>query len=123
MPRLKVASVESPSEEVVKKANKIFYVTDARGRRLGLKKPGILAQYRLVEMLGTSAQNSTFMGMLLPITFVCEIDEDSVSFPASRRELDALIQRVDEDGLMAIQKGIEEEFGTDTQGTDEIKNS
>lgn len=98
--RLRVGA--RPSEEIVAAANEIAYVTDGRGRRIGLKKPSLLAQYRLVELLGDSAKNETFLGMVMPIVMVCEIDGDKVPSPSTRRELDALIQRVEEDGLAAI---------------------
>lgn len=118
-------NLKRPSEEVVEQANKVTYVTDARGRRIGLKKPGILAQYRLVEMLGDSARNEAFMGMILPVTFVVQIDDDEVPFPRTRRELDALIQRIDEDGLLAIQQGLVGMVipGSGTEVADQLKNS
>lgn len=126
MPRLKVATsqtVEAPSEEVVKAANRVFYTTDERGRRIGLKKPSILSQYRLVELMGDAAKNQVLMGMILPVTFVVSIDDDPVSFPGTRRELDALIQRVDEDGLRAVQSALETELLGIERKDEDLKNS
>lgn len=100
MARLKVGP--RPSEEIVSQANEVTYVVDARGRKIGLKSPTLLAQFRLVELLGESAKNQTFMGMVLPIVMVCEIDGHAVHPPSTRAQLDALISRVDNDGLAAI---------------------
>lgn len=99
-------TVRTPSEEVVQKATEVFYAQDGRGRRIGLKKPGVLAQFRLVDLLGETAKNEVYMGMILPLIWVCSIEEngtvEEVLFPATRSELDALIQRIDEDGIIAI---------------------
>lgn len=87
-------------------------VTDARGRVLTLKKPNVLAQYQLVRMLGAEASaNQTYLGMVMPLLYLQAIDGETAAF-ANQRELDGVIQRLDEDGLMALSKGIAENFGT-----------
>lgn len=100
-----------PSADLIKKATAEVTVTDARGRVFTLKRPGVLAQYRLVDMLGESAKNEVYMGMVLPITYVSAIDGESVFQFSTRRELDALIQQLDEDGIAAIMVGVQENFG------------
>lgn len=107
---VKVTVNPTPSEQVMAKSEEIT-TTDSRGRIIKLKKPGVLAQYRLVEMMGDSAKNEVYMGMVLPVVFVCEIDGDAVPFPMSKSEVEALIQRLDEDGLAAVMKAMEESFG------------
>lgn len=102
----------SPSAELINKAVAEVTITDARGRTFTLKRPGVLAQYRLVDMLGESAKNEVYMGMVLPLTYVAAIDGQPEGAPASRRQLDALIQRLDEDGIAAIMVGVQENFGT-----------
>ena len=47
------------------------------GRTIGLKKPAVLAQFRLVEVLGESAANDVHMGMVLPLMFVVSIDDQA----------------------------------------------
>lgn len=107
----KVAVGQTPSEELVKQAAGEYQITDARGRRITLKKPGVLGQFRLVKILGESAQNQVYVGMVLPLIFVSEIDGEPVHFPQSEREVDALIQRLDEDGITAVMNGVQEHFG------------
>lgn len=86
-------------------------VTDARGRVLALKKPNVLAQYQLVRMLGADASaNQTYLGMVMPLLYLQSIDGEVASF-ANQRELDGIIHRLDEEGLMALSKGIAENFG------------
>lgn len=107
------ASAAKPSEQLT--ARPEFSVTDARGRRLTLRKPPLLTQFKLVEILGPTAENSTYLNMVLPIAYVAAIDDEQVRFPSSRLELDALIQKIDEDGLEAVHRGIAEHIGTRVQ--------
>lgn len=104
-------TVNSPSEQVIAQAQAEASVTDARGREIVLRKPGVLAQYRFIDILGESAKNSVYVSMTLPLIFVYSIGGDVVSFPGKRSQIDALIQLLDEDGLDALNKGIEKHFG------------
>lgn len=101
----------NPSEEVIKAANAATTCTDARSRVIRLKKPGILAQYRLIEALGDTAKNEVYMSMVLPLIFVTAIDEDTVHLPTSKPQLEALIQRLDEEGIAAVMKAVQEHYG------------
>jgi len=86
-------------------------VTDARGRVLALKKPNVLAQYQLVRMLGGDASaNQTYLGMVMPLLYLQSIDGEVAGF-SNQRELDGIIHRLDDEGLMALSKGIAENFG------------
>lgn len=100
-----------PSEEAVQKAVAEFIVTDSAGRAIKLKKPGVLAQFRLVEVLGESAKNQVYMGMVLPLIYVTAIDELPVFQPTSKLEVEALIQQLDEHGVDAVMQGVQAHFG------------
>jgi hypothetical protein len=85
-------------------------IEDSRGRKLILKRPNVLAQYRLVRTLGAeAAANPTYVGMLMPLLFLQQLDGNPVSL-ASQREIDLAIQQLDEDGLMALTEGVAEHF-------------
>lgn len=101
----------SPSAAAVANAIKIVEKVDARGRTIKLKKPGPLAQYKLVELMGQSAANQTYMGMVLPLIYVVGIDEDAIPFPTSKMQVEALIQRLDDEGIDAVMEGVTTEFG------------
>jgi hypothetical protein len=124
MSDLKVKVNQAPSDEVIAKANQSCVVTDAGGRKITLRKPSVLAQYKLIELLGDSAKNSVYTSMVLPIIFVTDIDGDAVLFPTSKRELEATIQRLDEDGIEAVSNGVMENFGQSSLNEDKaaIKN-
>lgn len=122
---MQVAVNESaPSAQIIAKANAEAIVTDARGRTIKLKKPGVLAQYRLIEALGDSAKNEVYMGMVLPLIFISEIDGDVVFQPNTKREVEALIQRLDEEGISAVSLGVQEHFGKSDPDADKatLKN-
>ncbi|AOY93831.1 hypothetical protein BKK79_20000 [Cupriavidus sp. USMAA2-4] len=96
-----------PSEEVVARAAAEVTITDAKGRQITLRKPGILAQFRLVEAMGAeAAANETYRMMCLPLLYVAAVDGEPVLQPTSKLELEALIQRLDEAGMVAVQQGI-----------------
>lgn len=101
----------NPSEQIVQAANAEVNVTDERGRVIILKKPGVLTQFRLIEALGETSKNEVYMGMVLPLIFVKSIDGDAIFQPTSKREVEALIQRLDEDGIAAVLNGVQEHFG------------
>jgi len=107
----KVTMVDTPSEEVVAKAITEVNVIDASGRSITLKRPGVLAQFRLVEMLGDSASNQSYVGMVLPLIYVAAIDGDPVSRITTKVGLEGLIQRLDEEGVVAVAQGVQEHFG------------
>ena len=84
-------------------------VTDKRGRVYTLKRPNVLAHLDLIEILGEAAQNQTYMAMVMPVLFIREIDGEPVTI-SSKREFRALIQQLDDDGLVTVATGMREHF-------------
>jgi hypothetical protein len=115
---------DSPSQTIVKQAAARVVIQDEKGRSIALQKPGVLAQFRLIKILGETAKNTTYVQMVLPLTYVVEIDGVPVSQPNSEREIDALITRLDEEGVTAVMLGVNEHFGSANaeQVQEEIKN-
>ncbi|SOY56857.1 hypothetical protein [Cupriavidus taiwanensis] len=112
-----------PSEEVVARAAAEHTVTDTNGRQITLKKPGILAQFRLVEAMGPdAAENAVYRTMCMPVIYVAAIDGEPIIPPTSKLELEALISQLDEAGLMAVQLGMAKVEGGDGGGADTAKN-
>jgi hypothetical protein len=105
------AFVIRPSDEVIQQAVQPTAVTDSAGRVITLQKPGVLAQFRLIKMLGEAAQNQVYVGMVLPLLFISAIDGEPVAKATTERELEALIQRLDEHGVLAVAEGVQKHFG------------
>lgn len=98
---------ESPSKVLLAPAETT--VPDAAGRVIKLRRPGILAQYRLIEALGdAAASNDTYVRMVMPILYVVQIDDDAVPPLRTKAEVEALIQRLDDHGMRAVMEGIGE---------------
>jgi hypothetical protein len=110
----------SPAEQVVAQAAATVSVTDSRGRVIVLKRPGVLAQYRIIEVAGDSAGNETYMGMVLPLIFVTEIAGDPIAQPVNKLQLEALISRLDEDGIAAVMKGVSANWGKTDPEADKL---
>lgn len=113
---------ETSSEKIVNQANIIHTIEDENGRKIELKKPGALAQYKLIEMLGAeTARNQVYIMMILPLMYVNKIDGVSV-FVDTKNELDALIQRLDHAGIQAVNDAVEEHFA-DKRKNDEASEN
>ncbi|WP_435475848.1 hypothetical protein [Variovorax sp. GB1P17] len=103
---------DTPSAQATAAARMEAIVKTDDGRTITLKKAGILAQFKMVEMLGEKASmNGVFMNMVFPLMYVSAIDGEPVSRISTRNELDALITRLDEDGIAAVVKGVADNFG------------
>lgn len=121
---IKEASVApaSPSQSLSASGAKAVEVTDALGRVIVLRKPPILAQYRLVEALGDAASNQAYMAMTIPLLFVGSIDGAPVPTPSKKAEVEALIQRLDETGITAVMEGVQNNFSDNDAASAEKKS-
>ena len=104
-------SQDAPSDTLQAAARQEATVTDTLGRSIKLTKPSVLAQFHLIEALGNTASNQTYMAMVLPMLFVASIDGTPVVRPGTKAEVETLIQRLDEEGLTAVMKGVSANFG------------
>ncbi len=106
------APAESPSESLIKDANRVVVVTDARGRKLGVRRISSgLARFRLCRILGPDAGNPAVMTEAMLYTAVVSVNGDPVPFPQSLLQLEALIDRLDIAVLHLVNKVQQEEFG------------
>lgn len=79
-------------------------VTDSKGRVLKVVEPDVLAESRLMRMVGAEAAlNPAYMRLyVMPAVSVVEIDAEEMPFPMSQREVDAAIQRLGHEGINAV---------------------
>lgn len=120
-------TTETPSEQIVKSASEIRYVTDSRGRKIGVIKPSPLQRYRLMKILGSDAcKNEILLGNAMMAFIVRSINGDQI-LVNSERQLEVMLERLDDDGLAAVIKCLAEEFGSaaanaDDESEDSVKN-
>lgn len=91
---------EKPSEQIIKAANKVVTVKDSLGRSIEIRKPPQLSEYQLLKVIGD--ENDKYIQAVMPLIWVVSIDGVSVIQPRTPREVDALIQRLDEEGINAV---------------------
>lgn len=115
---------ETPSSRVVKEANQLAYVTDGKGRKLGLRQLPFIEEFRIIEAVGPDrAANQVYMGMLNPVLCIAEIDGDPVDIPRTHPQIEALIQRAGQDGFLAAVEWIAGQVSADRKDLEtKIKN-
>jgi len=59
--------------------------------------------------------------MCLPLIYVAAIDDDDRIPMTTKREIEALIQRLDEEGIAAVSIAVEKHFGEQTPEEDKAK--
>jgi hypothetical protein len=101
-------SGDLPSAEITKASTGIAHATDARGRRIGAVKPSALMRMRLLRMLGKDADNAPLLGNCMLACLVREIDGEKITMPNSYREIEVLVERLDDDGLAAVVEALKE---------------
>lgn len=107
------AAAATPSARIIAQASEIVRVTDSRGRSIGIRKIGVLDRARLFEMIGPeNSKNESFLSIAVPAYMVVELNGVAMRRPLTRRELDARITEIDDDGLEAVNVGILENFAS-----------
>lgn len=114
-PTLKVHNTQTPSQQIVEDANKVYEVTDARGRVIFFRRLRLSDQRRVLKAISNdSANKQQLFGMYLMAASVVSIDGDVITFPANEIQADALVDRLGDDGYAALNKGAEEQLGVTT---------
>jgi|ERR1700735_2341377 hypothetical protein len=118
------AAVETPSESLVKDANRIVIVTDTRGRQLGVKSArNALNNFRLSRILGADAGNRNVMSQAAMYCAVVSINGDPVPFPKTELQLEALIDRLGVGAFNLVVKTQLEEFTVGLMPEDEAQEA
>jgi hypothetical protein len=78
-------------------------IVDKAGRRIGLRRVGVVEQLRLYKAVGPELSlNSAYIGFSLFAASVEMIDDVPVPFPANEAAIEALLERLGGDGVAAI---------------------
>ncbi|HYA07485.1 MAG TPA: hypothetical protein VEF90_16490 [Xanthobacteraceae bacterium] len=112
----------SPTQAIVADANRVEYATDSKGRNLGVVRFNASLRRRVLKAL--SAENGDKGQYFVMAATACccvSIDGVPVPFPTTELQVDALIDRLDQEGLEAIAITIAEKFSSPRE--DSVKNS
>ncbi|WP_429499379.1 hypothetical protein ACQUFY_20800 [Robbsia andropogonis] len=108
---------ESALQQFTRQANESLDVTDARGRVIRLKKPNAIARLGFIEAMGESSSNKLWAATVFPVMYVVSLEGVANSVPISKNEIKALYARLDEDGMAAVMRGLEDLL---QEGDDEV---
>ena len=93
----------TPSQAVISAATRATTTVDSKGRRLTLRQLTALDTLRLFKAAGpVLAQNEPWLSMAGMAFAVLEIDGIPVPTPATEGQIEALIDRLGDEGLAAI---------------------
>lgn len=106
-------------------ANNEAVVTDARARKLRLRRPGPLMRTRLFKLMGPdNSRNIPLFGHYQMVISVVAIDDEPIPFPTKESFLEATLDRLGDDGLEAVASGWRDNkwIDPDEGNPDNIKN-
>lgn len=93
----------SPSRRIVVEATQESDIVDAGGRVLRIRRPGALDRLRLFKAVGPAlASNERYVGYAMLAMCVTSIDGVPQPSPVNEGQLEALVQRLGDAGMVAI---------------------
>jgi hypothetical protein len=97
----------APSQRIVSEAAREFQVTDRSGRVLQVRRPGPLDRLRLFKAVGPAlANNERYVGYAMLAMCVSMIDGVPQPAPATEGQLEALVTRLGDEGMIAVSQGL-----------------
>ena len=114
----------SPSQAVVLDANRIEYVVDDLGRRLGVKRISASLRRKVLKAMSAESGDKGQLFVMAATACCCvSIDGDLVPFPMTELQIDALIDRLEQEGLNAVAMTLGTKFAPPKKDDDDLKNS
>lgn len=96
-----------PSQRIIAEAGREFDVTDAFGRVLRVRRPGALDRLRLFKAVGPALSgNERYVGYAMLAMCLSAIDGVPQPAPSNEGQLEALVQRLGDAGMIAIGQGL-----------------
>lgn len=102
-----VSTIDSPSVRILSEAAQVSSVTDGAGRILEVRRPGALDRLRLFKAVGPAlAENERYLGYAMLAMCICSIDGVPVPQPVNEAQLEVLVARLGDAGLMAVGRAL-----------------
>jgi predicted ABC-class ATPase len=98
------AQAETPSQQIIARTVRPpVTVTDDLGRQLTVRKIGMVDQMRIRRVLGADlSKNEPYLALATLAFCITEIDGERVIPPANVREIEFLVDKLGEEGAVAI---------------------
>jgi hypothetical protein len=101
----------TPSQRIIEDANRIEYTKDAFGRVLGVMRINAKLRVRVVKALSAgNGEKPQYLFMAMVACACVSIDGAPVQFPMSEIAVDALIFRLEQEGLDAVGECLAQNF-------------
>jgi hypothetical protein len=81
-------------------------IRTSAGRHLTIKRLSVVEKMRLAKALGEHSGNDSYSNFAVVAAAVREIDSVPVPFPMTNLQLEAIVQRLDDDGMEAAPEGL-----------------
>ena len=112
----------TPTQAIVLDANRIEYTTDTMGRRLGVKRVNASLRRKVLKAMSADSGEKGQLFIMAATACCCvSIDGIDVPFPTTELQIDALIDRLEQEGLEAVATTIAVKFNSERE--EDIKNS
>lgn len=113
MAKITITEIDSPSAQIVKKANERVTVTDDRGRSIVVRKLTPLDRMRMSKAAGSeNATNQPYMLYALVACSVVSVDGDDMLTPTTERQLEAAISLLGDEGYDAALTAVLDMYGS-----------
>lgn len=84
-------------------------VRDRAGRLIELRRMGVVEQLRLFKVLGPElSENRAYVGLARIAAAVAAVEAVPVPFPLGESGIEAILERLDEDGVAAVAAALAE---------------
>lgn len=124
MVKVNVRENATPSQEIITAANDTVIVTDALGRKIKIKKLGLMERMDVIDAIGAeSSKNEIYLGHALVCFSAVEIDGAAIPFASTKDEVRALFKNIKDEGLKAISAGLDARFHAKHTTEDEAKEA
>lgn len=122
LPPVVKPDVEAPSIEIIKAANGTASVKDERGRLITVKKLSSLKKLKLQELVGANAASiPSYIGTATAAVSVVKIDNEDVPWPTTKLQFEALVDRLDEEGIAAATVALADLMGVTVDEEGNVK--
>ncbi len=100
-------TIDAPSARIIQEAGQTGTVTDTEGRVLAVRRPGALDRLRLFKAVGPAlAENERYLGYAMLAMCVSSIDGVPVLQPVNEGQLEGLVGRLGDAGLVAVGRAL-----------------
>lgn len=110
------------SESIIARATLTAEVKDVDDRMIKIRKLTAFDRMRLAELIGAdNVNNSVYFSYALAAYHVVGINGERIPSPQSKAEIEAIVKRLGDDGLIAVGNGIEQNMSEKARSEDEAQ--